>query len=384
MAQALAARRLLLVLDTCEHVIDAAAAMAEAVLRAGRRSISSPPAASRCGRKGSSSTRCRRSLCRPRSADDLLDYGAVRLFVERARAAGPDLVRDQHWATTIAAICRRLDGIPLAIEMAAARVAALGIEELAGRLDDRFQLLTGGRRTALPRHQTLRATLDWSHDLLAEPERVILRRLAVFAGAFSLEAAGAVAASAEIASPDVVDGISSLVAKSLVMAEVDATGPRYRLLDTTRAYALEKLDESGERERLARRHAEYYRDLFEQAEAELETRPTAEWLARIRAADRQSARRARLGFLAGRRCGDRRGADGRRGASVDAPVPARGMPQPRRACARRSQGRSRRTSPPREMKLSAALGVSLTLCERHEASRDRRGLDQGAGDRGEA
>ena len=161
---------------------------------------------------------------------------------------------------TLAAICRRLDGIPLAIELAAARAAVLGIEELAARLDDRFQLLTGGRRTALPRHQTLRATLDWSYELLAEPERVILRRLAIFAGAFSLEAAGAVAASPESHRRQVIDGLSNLVTKSLVAAEVEGTvRDRYRLLDTTRAYALEKLDESGERQWMARRHAEYYR-----------------------------------------------------------------------------------------------------------------------------
>jgi predicted ATPase len=174
----------------------------------------------------------------------------------------------------IAAICRRLDGIPLAIELAAARVAALGIEEVAARLDDRFQLLTDGRRTALPRHQTLRATLDWSFELLPEPERVILRRLAVFAGAFNLEAAGAVVVSPEIAPSEVADSLSDLVAKSLVAAEV-GTVARYRLLDTTRVYALEKLAEAGERERLARRHAEYYRDLFERAEAELGARRAA-------------------------------------------------------------------------------------------------------------
>jgi hypothetical protein len=166
----------------------------------------------------------------------------------------------------------------LAIELAAARAPALGIEALASRLDDRFRLLTGGRRTALPRHQALRATLDWSHELLAEPERVILRRLSIFAGAFSLEAASTVAASPELAPSEVVDGLSSLIAKSLVMAEVDGDAARYRLLDTTRAYALEKLAETGERERDARRHAEYYRDLFERAEGEWETRPTAEWL----------------------------------------------------------------------------------------------------------
>jgi predicted ATPase len=178
----------------------------------------------------------------------------------------------------IAVICRRLDGIPLAIELAAARVAALGIEEVAARLDDRFQLLTGGRRTALPRHQTLRATLDWSYELLAETERVILRRLAVFVGVFSLEAAGAVVASPEVAPSEVVNGLSNLVAKSLVTAETEGSIARYRLLDTTRAYAFEKLGESGERERVMRRHAEYYRDLFEQAEAELEARSAADWL----------------------------------------------------------------------------------------------------------
>jgi predicted ATPase len=131
---------------------------------------------------------------------------------------------------------------------------------------------------ALPRHQALRATLDWNHELLAEPERVLLRRLAIFAGPFSLEAATAVAASPELSAPDVIERLTSLVAKSLVAAEVEGAVARYRLLDTTRAYALEKLEESGERERLARRHAEYYRDLFDRAETEWETRPTAEWL----------------------------------------------------------------------------------------------------------
>ncbi|MBV8320503.1 MAG: transcriptional regulator, partial [Hyphomicrobiales bacterium] len=143
---------------------------------------------------------------------------------------------------------------------------------------DRFRILSGGRRTALPRHQTLRATLDWSYALLSGPERVILRRLAVFAGVFRLEAARAVVASREITPVEVVDGIANLVAKSLVSA-VTGGGTRYRLLDTTRTYALQRLAESGEREQLARRHAEYYRNLFERAEAECETRATADWLA---------------------------------------------------------------------------------------------------------
>jgi len=178
----------------------------------------------------------------------------------------------------IAAICRRLDGIPLAIELAAARAAALGIEALASRLDDRFQLLTGGRRTALPRQQTLRATLDWSYGLLTEPERILLCRLAIFAGLFSLDAATAVAASPELAVTDVIEALASLVAKSLVVAEVEGAVARYRLLDTTRAYAREKLDESGEREQLSLHHAEYYRQLFERAETEWEARPAVEWL----------------------------------------------------------------------------------------------------------
>jgi hypothetical protein len=178
----------------------------------------------------------------------------------------------------IAAICRRLDGIPLGIELAAARAAALGIGELAARLDDRFQVLTGGRRTALPRHQTLRATLDWSYELLAEPERVILRRLAVFAGAFGLEGAVAVAAISEISPSEVVDGLFNLVSKSLVSTEEGAVA-RYRLLDTMRAYGLQKLTESGELQAVARRHAEYYRDVFERAGAETEVRPATEWLA---------------------------------------------------------------------------------------------------------
>ncbi len=161
----------------------------------------------------------------------------------------------------------------------AARVAALGVEELADRLDDRFRLLTEGRRTALPRHQTLRATFDWSHELLTGPEQVLLRRLAVFAGAFSLDAAATIVPSEETAEIDIVDGLFSLIAKSLVVANVDAGAPRYALLDTTRAYALGKLAESGERERFERRHAEYYLALFEQAETELATRPAAAWLA---------------------------------------------------------------------------------------------------------
>jgi predicted ATPase/DNA-binding winged helix-turn-helix (wHTH) protein len=281
-ADALNGKRLLLVLDNCEHLIEAAARMAEALLRAS-------PAAQVIA-TSREPLRVEGEWLYPvpplgvpaedaRDADDPVRYGAVRFFVERARATDPHFAPDRRNTALIAAICRRLDGIPLAIELAVARVAALGIEELAAHLDEVFDLLTGGRRTALPRHQTLRATLDWSYELLAEPERVVLRRLAVFASAFTIEAAAAVVASPGFASSEVVDGLASLVTKSLVAAEVDGTIARYLLLDTTRAYALEKLGESGERGQLPRRHAEYYRDLFESAETEWDTRPTAEWLA---------------------------------------------------------------------------------------------------------
>jgi predicted ATPase len=194
-----------------------------------------------------------------------LGYGAVRLFLERARAAKSNFAPDKRAAVLTAAICRRLDGIPLAIELAAARAATLGIDALAALLADRFQVLTGGRRTALPRHQTLRATLAWSYGLLAEPERVALRRLAVFAGVFDLNAAGIVGSSDQISPPDVIEALVGLVAKSLVSAEINDGPACYRLLDTTRAYAFEKLNESGELALVARRHAEYYRDLFERA-----------------------------------------------------------------------------------------------------------------------
>jgi predicted ATPase/DNA-binding winged helix-turn-helix (wHTH) protein len=281
-ATALRAKQLMLVLDNCEHVIDAAARMAEALLRAnpavrviatsreplraeGEWVYPVPPLA--VPTEGSP------------DGEDPLRYGAVRLFVERARAAAPHFSPDARVAAAIAEICRRLDGIPLAIELAAARVAALGIEGVAARLNNRFRLLAGGHRTAMPRHQTLRATLDWSYELLTEPERVVLRRLAVFAGGFTLQAARAVAADDGITGVDVVDCVANLVTKSLVTADSGGAMVRYRLLETTRAYALEQLVQAGEFEAAARRHAGRYLDLFEAAEAESETRPTDEWLA---------------------------------------------------------------------------------------------------------
>jgi predicted ATPase len=216
------------------------------------------------------------------TAAEALGFPAVQLFVERAAAALDEFELTDADAPIVADICSKLDGIALAIELAAARVDTFAVYGVATHLDDRFQLLSRGRRTALPRHRTLRATLDWSYELLPEPERVVLRRLGIFAGGFTEEAARAVAASAEIAASEVVESLANLVTKSLVSVNVGDVMVRYRPPETIRAYALEKLVESGEREPIARRHAEYHLGLFERAEAETEMRPMAEWLAEYR------------------------------------------------------------------------------------------------------
>jgi predicted ATPase len=206
-------------------------------------------------------------------------YSAIELFYDRAIATVDGFVLDDGDVRAVLEICRRLDGMPLALELAAARVDAFGVKGLAARLDDRFAVLTKGRRTALPRHQTLRAAIDWSYDLLPEIERVVFRRLAVFRGGFTLEGAAAVAADERINAANVIEGVANLAGKSLVTTDISGELTYHRLLDTTRAYALERLTQSGELERVTRRHAEYYRTLFERAEAEQEMRPTAEWLA---------------------------------------------------------------------------------------------------------
>jgi len=284
-ATALGTKHILLVLDNCEHLIEIAARMAELILRmtSGVSVIATSREALRVeGERNYRVPPLGVPLEAAAGTDDPPLAGAVRLFFARARESSPDFPPDDRVATIVGAICRRLDGIPLAIELAAARTAAFGIDDLAARLDDRFRILTAGLRTALPRHQTLRATLDWSYELLPEVERVVLRRLAVFAGGFALESASKVVAGDRITAPEAVDHVANLVAKSLVVAERDDAGVAYRLLDTTRAYALEKLIESGEHDQLARRHADYYRALLERAEAEWETRPTAEWMAAYR------------------------------------------------------------------------------------------------------
>src|SRR5215472_12198168 len=281
-ATTLSSKHIMLVLDNCEHVIDAAAGMVEALLHA--NAAAHVIATSREPLRAESEHLYRvPSLAVPTGAPtlrDVLRHGAVALFVARAQAADPHFAPDQQTAAAISSICRQLDGIPLAIELAAARASTLGVQKLAARLDDRFNLLTEGRRTALPRHQTLRATFDWSYELLPKSERIVLRILSIFAGGFTLEAATAVIANADILGSHVVEDVANLVSKSLVAADADrGTAVCYWLLDTTRAYAREKLTEQGELEQAARRHAEYYMDLCGRAEAEWETRPAAEWLA---------------------------------------------------------------------------------------------------------
>ena len=282
LAAALRGRRLLLVLDNCEHVIGAAAREAEALLRAVPGACILATSQEPLGLDGECTYRLS-PLEFPTEEETAelaaaLRHDAVRLFVARARAADPHFNLSERNAATVATICRRLDGIPLAIELAAARAAALGIEGLARRLDLRFHVLTGGRRTALPRHQTLRATLDWSHRLLAEPDRIVLRRLAVFAGSFSLEAAASVVADSALAEWEVIGRIAELVDKSLVVADAAGAARRYRLLETTHAYAMEKLADSGEFGSLARLHALHFRDHARNALALWEETPSVQWL----------------------------------------------------------------------------------------------------------
>jgi predicted ATPase len=279
-------KELLVVLDSCEHVIEAAAILAEEIFR-GTKAVHILATSREALRVEGERVHRLPPLNFPAStqglkAADALDFPSIQLFVERAAASLGAFDLTDAEAPLVADICRRLDGIALAIEIAASRVDVFGVAGLAARLNDRFQLLMQGRRTALPRHRTLGATLDWSYSLLPEVERLVLRRLAVFAGTFTMESASAILASEQTCSTAVVDAIADLVAKSLVSAGVEGPIALYRLLDTTRAYMLEKLEESGEYGRLARQHAEHYRALLEQAQADWESRPATEWRERYR------------------------------------------------------------------------------------------------------
>ena len=279
-ARAIGAQKLLLVLDNCEHVIDAAAKLAETIVHLCSRTTILATSREILKIEGEYVYRVP-PLDVPLQHEEpgnMLGHSAVQLFIATTRALQSDFSPDGENLPAIAAICRRLDGIPLAIDLAATRVATLGLQQVAAGLDDRFGMLTGGHRTALPRHQTLRATLDWSYELLPDPERLVMRRLAVFVGDFTTEAAGLITAGGEITASEAVYSLANLVTKSLVTLEAGSAMAHHRLHEITRAYAFEKLAESGEFEQMARRHANYYRDIFDRAEIELDTLSTAAWL----------------------------------------------------------------------------------------------------------
>jgi predicted ATPase/DNA-binding winged helix-turn-helix (wHTH) protein len=284
-ARAIGGKKLLLVLDNCEHLIDATAKLAETIVRLCPATSIVATSREVLRIEGEQVYRVP-PLDVPsphqEESDIVLGHSAVQLFIARARALDSDFSSHGENLRTIASICRRLDGIPLAIEFAAARAAMLGPELVLSRLDERFGLLTGGRRTALPRHQTLRATLDWSYELLPEPERCLLRRLGVFAAGFTLEAATAVMSDQGHTTTSVLlDEIANLAAKSLVTLDELAPTGRWGLLETTRAYALEKLAESGETEQIERRSAEFFRDLVRPAMHGSQLPLTVEDLARF-------------------------------------------------------------------------------------------------------
>ncbi len=256
-------RRLLLVLDNCEHLLDACARLVDGLLRACPDVRVLATSREALGITGEVAWRVPSlSFPDPQHLPPWTEFQhnpAVQLFVERVLAAQPHFVLTERNAPKVAQVCARLDGIPLALELAAARVAALSVDALAARLDQSFRILTGGSRAALPRQQTLRATLDWSYDLLSEPERCLFNRLVVFAGGWSLAAVEAVCAEDGIDRDNVLDLLGQLVSKSLVTAEEAADGAeRYRLLETMRQYARERLVAAGEAEAVHRRHAIWF------------------------------------------------------------------------------------------------------------------------------
>jgi predicted ATPase/class 3 adenylate cyclase/Tfp pilus assembly protein PilF len=343
LAEHLQSRQLLLILDNCEHLIAACARLAESLLRTCPRlsilvtsrevlavqgemvwrvpSLSLPADRPPTTDHGPRTTDHGPPTTdrAPSAEHDLLQYEAIRLFFDRAVASQPRFAVTAQNATAVVQVCRRLDGIPLAIELAAARVKLLSVEQIASRLDDRFRLLTGGNRTALPRQQTLRATMDWSYELLSQQERLLLRRLSVFVGGFMLEAAEAVCSDEVDSSPltvdsgkenlsslstvncqlstfEILDLLTSLVDKSLVVMEEHDGEAWYRLLETNRQYGAEQLRDSGEGAELARRHREWYLALAAQASAELAGADQARWLNRLER-EHDNLRSAMAGFL---------------------------------------------------------------------------------------
>src|SRR5829696_5142297 len=281
----LGSKKVLLVLDNCEHLIDACAELAEALLRFCPELRVLATSREALGSVGEVAwpvpSLSLPDLRRLPDIGSLPSYEATRLFVERAVAANPTFALTEQNATAVAQVCYQLDGIPLAIELAAARTKVLAVEEVADRLDDCFRLLSAGSRTAMPRQHTLHATMDWSHELLSRKERTLFRRLSVFAGGFSLEAAESVCIGEDVERDEVLGLLSHLVDKSLVAVWEKDGETRYRLLETVRQYGREKLSESGEEGHLRERHAGYYLALAAKAEPELKGAGQVEWLKRF-------------------------------------------------------------------------------------------------------
>nr|WP_315249379.1 winged helix-turn-helix domain-containing protein [uncultured Duganella sp.] len=282
LAATLRERKLLLVLDSCEHVIDAAAVLVERLLHGAPElrvlATSREPLRAANEYVYRLTPLAYPAEGAPLTAEQALAFPAVMLFVLRASECLDGYALSDADAPAVVEICRRLEGIPLAIELAATRMDALGAPELAARLGDRFELLKRGRRGALERHRTLSASLDWSYDLLPEEERALLRRLSVFSGHFDLDAATGLCRESGADTDVIIDGVANLVDKSMLVADVSAARVHYRLLDTTKAYALGKLDQGGETALMRQRHLEFHRLLLEQAALELDKLSDADWL----------------------------------------------------------------------------------------------------------
>ena len=275
-------REALLILDNCEHVIESAAAFAHRVLGECRRLRILATSREPLGITGEALWLVE-PLALPEgdaSPGEIESSPAVQLLRDRAGAVRKDLAVDAHSLPTMARVCRALDGIPLAIELAAARLRTMSLDQLAHRLDDRFRLLTSGSRTALPRHKTLRAVVDWSWELLAVAERMVLRRLAVFSGGASLDAAEQVCGGDSVERGEVLELLTALTEKSLLLTEGDGA-PRYRMLDTIREYARDRLAEAGESDLARHAHLAYFTGLAETAEPHLRRAEQLEWLATL-------------------------------------------------------------------------------------------------------
>jgi predicted ATPase/DNA-binding SARP family transcriptional activator len=275
-------REALLILDNCEHVIESAAVFAERVLGECQRLRILATSREPLGITGEALW-----LVEPLALPDgdagpgeIESSPAVQLLRDRASAVRKDLVIDARTLSTMVRVCRALDGMPLAIELAAARLRTMSLDQLAHRLDDRFRLLTGGSRTALPRHRTLRAVVDWSWELLTDAERTVLRRLSVFSGGASLEAAERVCAGDGVEPEQVLELLTALAEKSLVLTEGDSA-PRYRMLGTIKEYAAHRLAEAGESDLARHAHAAYFTELSETAEPHLRRAEQLEWLATL-------------------------------------------------------------------------------------------------------